>query len=159
MALVGLALMGAAVAGCGAASVSNAPKELKLSVVAHPTNLEFVTALGASSRYPTSPLAVGDRVLGRDDLLDHRSVVGSDLEVCTVTFGLNVLCTDVVALAGRGDLYTSWTFQWPANSATGPNSFDGVIEGGTARFRHAVGSFHATVLSNRDVRLDASVTQ
>ena len=62
-------------------------------------------------------------------------MTGSDYEACTVTFGLNVLCEDMVSLTGRGDLHVSWTFQWPsAPGSTGPTAWDGVVDGGTGSF-------------------------
>ena len=57
--------------------------------------------------------------------------VGHDNEACTVSFDRDVLCQDIVILDGRGDLQASWTVQWPAAGI--PASFDGVIDGGTAR--------------------------
>ena len=52
-----------------------------------------------------------------------------------------MLCQDI-AVTGRGDLQTSWTFRWPAGTR-GPASFNGIIDGGTGAFAAARGTFHA----------------
>jgi hypothetical protein len=130
-----------------------------LSVVVRPVRLEFVTAAGASSQLPTRPLSAGDRVVGRDDILQLGAVVGHDLESCTVGFELQVLCDDMLSLDHRGDLHATWTFQWPATGTSGPPSFDGVIDGGTEAFRNAAGDFHAVALSpGQDLRMTATLT-
>jgi hypothetical protein len=136
---------------------SSAQAETALSFVTHQTNLEFVTGSGASP-YPTGPLAPGDRIIGRDDILRGHSVIGSDYEACTVTFGLNVLCEDMVSLTGRGDLHVTWTFQWPsAPGSTGPTAWDGVVDGGTGAFGDAHGSFHAAALTGGDISITADI--
>jgi hypothetical protein len=74
-----------------------------------------------------------------------------------VSSNRDVLWQDIVNLDGRGDLQASWTFQWPTASTTGPSSFDGIIEGGTAQFQSSHGSFHATALPNGDLELTADL--
>jgi hypothetical protein len=96
-----------------------------LSLVVHPTQIEFVSAAGVTSQFPTGPLSTGDRVVGQDNLLQGGRVVGADLEVCTVAFDLHVLCEDMLSFQGRGDLHAIWTFQWPASGTFGPPAFDG----------------------------------
>jgi hypothetical protein len=147
----------ATAAGLAVAGPS-AQAETALSFVTHQTNIEFVTGSGASP-FPTGPLAPGDRIIGRDDVLRGRSVTGSDYEACTVTFGLNVLCEDMVSLTGRGGLHVSWTFQWPsAPGSPGPAAWDGVVDGGTGTFSDAHGSFHAAALPNSDISITADLS-
>ena len=68
-----------------------------------------------------------------------------------------MLCQDIVILSGQGDLQTSWTFQWPATGTRGPASFDGVIDGGTAQFAAAHGTFHAATLPDGDIQITAMI--
>jgi hypothetical protein len=137
---------------------SSAPTTL--TVVVHPVQVEFVTASGASSAIPTGPLAAGDRVVGTDEVLESGAVGGHDFEVCTVTFGLHVLCDDMLSLGTRGDLHATWAFEWPSTGTAGPSSFDGVIDGGTSAFHNAAGVFHAVALPpGRDVGITATFTQ
>ena len=63
----------------------------------------------------------------------------------------------VIILTGQGDLQASWTFQWPASGTRGPASFDGVIDGGTAHFAAAHGTFHAATLPDGDMQLTAEI--
>jgi hypothetical protein len=136
----------------------SAKAETDLSFVTHQANIEFVTGTEATP-FPTGPLAPGDRIIGRDDILRGRSVIGSDYEACTVTFGLNVLCEDMVSLTGRGDLHVTWTFQWPsAPGSTGPTAWDGVVDGGTGSFSEAHGSFHAAALASGDISITADIS-
>ncbi len=148
-------------AGCSAAAASSgvASGPAHLSILAHPTHLDFVTSSGASSQPPHGPLAVGDRVLGSDSLLQAGAVVGHDDEVCTVTFDRYVVCDDILSLRTQGDVRVSWTFQWPAVGTSGPSTYDGVIEGGTGSYRNARGDFHAEALPSRDVHFTATITR
>ena len=156
-------------AGCSSAAARPATASARapaprapsvLRVVVRPARLEFVTASGATSPFPTGPLSAGDRVVGRDDILQSGVVVGHDLESCTVGFELHVLCEDMLSLDNKGDLHATWAFQWPAMGNSGPSSFDGVIDGGTAAFRNAVGEFHAVaLLPGRDLQITATLTQ
>ena len=99
-------------------------------------------------------------MVGRDDLLQSGVVVGHDFESCTVGFELHVLCDDMLSLHNRGDLHATWTFQWPATGNSGPPSFDGVIDGGTATLRNSAGDFHAVALSpGRDLQVTATLTR
>ena len=106
--------------------------------------------------FPTQPLVPGDRIIGQDHVLQHGLLVGHDNEVCT-SFARDVQCQDIVILTGQGDVQVSWSFRWPATSTRGPASFDGIIDGGTAAFRAAHGSFHARVLSNGDLEITANL--
>jgi hypothetical protein len=66
-----------------------------------------------------------------------------------------VLCQDIIILTGQGDLQASWTLQWLATGPQGPPSFDGVIDGGTAHFAAAHGTFHAATLPDGDTQITA----
>ena len=102
---------------------------------------------------PVAPLP--NRIHRR--LLQHGRPAGHDNEACTVSFGRDVLCQDIVILTGQGDLQTSWTIQWPATGTRGPASFDGVIDGGTAHFAAAHGTFHAATLPDGDMQITAVI--
>jgi hypothetical protein len=125
----------------------------------HPTGLEFVTYAGTSPNFPTAPLAVGDRVIGRDSIMQAGLRVGTDYEVCTISLDFHALCEDTLAIDGKGDLHASWILQWPRGGATGPKSFDGIIDGGTATYRDATGDFHAVALAGRDIQITAMIKQ
>jgi hypothetical protein len=99
----------------------------------------------------------GDRIIGQDRILQHGRPAGHDNEVCTVSFGRDVLCQDIIVLTGQGDLQASWTLQWPATGTQGPASFDGVIDGGTAHFAAAHGTFHAATLPDGDMQVTAVI--
>ena len=146
-AIAGLALTGCAAKMAGASTTPDRPTQT-LDLVIHLTNLEFVTAAGSSSPYPTGPLSPGDRVVGRDDVLEHGSLVGADYEFCTVGFGLHVLCDDMVEITNVGQMHINWMFQWPPSGS--PTSWDGVVDGGTGGYRNAIGSFHAQALPGGD---------
>jgi hypothetical protein len=131
----------------------------QLSVVLHRTNLLFVTAAGSTSPYPTGPLGPGDRVLGRDDIYQQASEIGSDYEVCTVSFRLNVLCDDMVNITNVGQLHVTWSFQWPTTGTAGPARWSGVIDGGTSRYQNAIGSFQAQARPDRDVNITLDIAR
>jgi hypothetical protein len=97
-------------------------------------------------------------VVGTDQILQDGTPSGTDIEVCTVGFGLRVLCDDVVTLQGEGNLHASWSYVWPTNSTTGPASFDGTIDGGTLHYAGASGTFHAVSQTDHDLVLTASIT-
>jgi hypothetical protein len=140
---------------CGSAQAATSPPTL--NVVLHPTDLEFVTDTGTSPNFPTAPLAVGDRVVGRDSIMRAGVRAGTDYEVCTISFDLHALCDDTLIIDGKGDLHASWILQWPQSGATGPNSFDGLVDGGTAAYRNATGDFHAVALAGGDIQITAIV--
>jgi len=77
------------------------------------------------------------------------------IQFFTVSFDRDVLCQDIIILNGQGDLQASWTVQWPATGTRGPASFDGVIDGGTAHFAAAHGTFHAATLPGGGVQITA----
>ena len=97
----------------------------------------------------------GDRIIGQDRILQNGSPAGHDNETCTVSFNRDVLCQDIVILTGQGDLQVGWTLQWPASGT--PATFDGVIDGGTANFAAAHGTFHAAALPDGDMRITAVI--
>ena len=158
LSLAGIATAGCSVTGAAASSAQDRASE-RISVVAHQTDLLFVTASGSSSRFPSGPRAPGDRVLGRDDLAQHGSNIGSDYEACTITFGGNVLCDDMIDITDVGQLHVTWTFQWPTSGTTGPSAWNGVVDGGTGAYQNAIGDFQAQVLPNRDIRITADLTR
>jgi hypothetical protein len=161
--LVLLSLAGIVPAGCSItrAAASSAPDQgsEQISVVAHRTDLLFVSASGLSSQFPSGPLVPGDRVLGRDDIVQHGSNIGSDYEACTITFGGNVLCDDMMDIAHVGQLHVTWSFQWPTSGTTGPSAWSGVVDGGTGVYQNAVGDFQARALPNGDIRITADLTR
>jgi len=146
-----------AITGAVVGTQASAHTPSKLSFTSHLTAIQFFTSTGTVTGLPTGPLVPGDRIVGRDTIVQAGQPVGHDNEACTVSFDRDVLCQDIVILDGRGDLQTSWTFQWPSAAPTGPTSFDGVIEGGTAQFQSSHGSFHAAALSNGDVEITADI--
>jgi hypothetical protein len=161
-----LSLTGLAVTGCSGPEADHravASAQLRdaqeISVVAHRTNLVFVTASGTSHQYPTGPLSPGDRILGRDDLQQHGSHIGSDYEVCTVTFALNILCDDMIDLTNVGQLHVIWAFQWPASGTTGPTSWSGVVDGGTGGYENALGGFQARALPGGDLNITVHISR
>ena len=149
-----------AVAGCaaGTAAAQAAPQAPgQLTFASQLTAIRFFTASGPVTGFPTRPLVPGDRIIGQDRILQEGRAVGRDNEACTISFGRDVLCQDIVVLDGQGDLQTSWTFQWPAAGTRGPASFDGVIDGGTGRFAAAHGTFHAATLPDGDLQVTAVI--
>jgi hypothetical protein len=158
--LAGLAIGGISATGSGHAAA--APAQLRnaqeISFIAQGTNWLFVTPSGTSSQYPTGPLVPGDRVLGRDDLKQQGSDIGSDYEVCTVSFNRNVLCDDMVTITNVGQLHITWMFQWPATGPAGPSSWSGVVDGGTGAYENAIGSYQAQALPNGDL-ITAHITR
>jgi hypothetical protein len=149
-----------ALAGCAAgtaAAQTTQPAAQRLTFVSRLTAIRFFTPSGPITGFPTGPLGPGDRIIGQDRILQHSRTAGHDNEACTVSFDRDVLCQDVVILSGQGDLQVSWTFQWPATGTRGPASFDGVIEGGTAHFATAHGTFHAATLPDGDLRVTAEI--
>jgi hypothetical protein len=152
------ALAALAVAGTAAAAAQAAPRTPgQLTFASQLTAIQFYTASGPITGFPTTPLVPGDRIIGQDRILQHGRPVGHDNEACTVSFGRDVLCQDVIILTGQGDLQASWSFQLPATGTRGPASFDGVIDGGTAHFAAAHGTFHAATLPDGDMQLTAEI--
>jgi hypothetical protein len=154
-ALVGALGFATFASACGSAHAATAAPPTQLKVVVHPTDLDFVTHAGTSPNFPTAPLAVGDHVVGRDSIMQAGLRAGTDYEVCTISFDLHALCDDTLVIDGKGDLHATWILQWPQSGATGPNSFDGIIDGGTAGYRNVTGDFHAVALVGRDIQITA----
>jgi hypothetical protein len=153
--LAALAVAGCAAATAAAQATPHAPGQLTFA--SQLTAIGFFTASGPITGFPTRPLVPGDRIIGQDRILQHGRPAGHDNEACTVSFGRDVLCQDIVILTGQGDLQTSWTFQWPAAGTRGPASFDGVIDGGTAHLAAAHGTFHAATLPDGDMQITAMI--
>jgi hypothetical protein len=153
--LAALAVAGCAAGTAAAQAIPHAPGQLTFA--SQLTAIRFFTASGPVTGFPTKPLMPGDRIIGQDRIVQNGRPAGHDNEACTVSFGRDVLCQDIVILTGQGDLQASWTFQWPAAGTRGPASFDGVIDGGTAHFSAAHGSFHAATLPDGDMRITAVI--
>jgi len=152
------ALAALAVAGTAAAAAQAAPRTPgQLTFASQLTAIQFFTASGPITGFPTTPLVPGDRIIGQDRILQHGRPAGHDNEACTVSFGRDVLCQAVILLTGQRDLQATWTCQWPATGTRGPASFDGVIDGGTAHFAAAHGTFHAATLPDGDMQLTAEI--
>jgi hypothetical protein len=154
-ALAALAVAGGCAAGTAATAQATAQAPGQLAFDSQLTAIEFFTAAGPIPGFPTAPLAPGDRIIGQDRLWQHGRPAGHDNETCTVSFGRDVLCTDIAQLTGQGDLQASWTLQWPAAGPGGPPGFDGIIDGGTGRFAAAHGTFHAATLPDGDLHITA----
>jgi hypothetical protein len=154
-ALAALAAAGLAAGTAAAQATPHSPGQL--TFVSKLTAIQFFTASGPITGFPTKPLVPGDRIIGQDRILQHNRAAGRDNEACTVSFGRDVLCQDIVILNGQGDLQVSWTIRWPAHGPRGPVSFDGVIDGGTARFAAAHGTFHAATLPDGDMQITAKI--
>ena len=155
-ALAALAVAGGAAGTAAAQTTPPAPG--RLTFVSYLTAIQFFTASGPITGFPTKPLVPGDRIIGQDRITQHGRTAGHDNEACTVSFGRDVLCQDIVLLTGQGDLQVSWTIRWPATGTRGPASFDGVVDGGTAHFAAAHGTFHAAMLPDGDMQVTAVIT-
>ena len=154
-----LAALAVAVCAAGTAAAQATPHApAQLTFASQLTAIRFFTASGPITGFPTKPLVPGDRIIGQDRILQNGRPAGHDNEACTVSFGRDVLCQDIIILTGQGDLQASWTFRWPATGTRGPSSFDGVIDGGTARFAAAHGTFHAATLRHGDIQLTAVIS-
>jgi hypothetical protein len=154
-ALAALAVAGCAAATAAAQATPHAPGQLTFA--SQLTAIRFFTASGPITGFPTRPLVPGDRIIGQDRILQDGRAAGHDNEACTVSFGRDVLCQDIIILTGQGDLQANWTVRWPAAGTRGPGSFDGVIDGGTGRFAAAHGTFHAATLPDGDTQITAMI--
>jgi hypothetical protein len=153
--LAALAMAGTAAAAAAAQAAPHAPGQLTFA--SQLTAIRFFSNSGPITGFPTKPLVPGDRIIGQDRILQHGRPAGHDNEACTVSFGRDVLCQDIIILDGQGDLQASWTVQWPATGTRGPASFDGVIAGGNAHFAAAHGTFHAATLPDGDMQITAEI--
>ena len=153
--LAALAVAGCAAGTAAAQATPHAPGQLAFA--SQLTAIQFFTASGPITGFPTKPLVPGDRIIGQDRIRQNGRAAGHDNEACTVSFGRDVLCQDIIILTGQGDLQASWTFRWPATGTRGPASFDGIIDGGTAHFAAAHGTFHAATLPDGDTQLTAVI--
>jgi hypothetical protein len=154
-ALAALAAAGAVAGTAAAQAAPSAPGQLTLA--SQLTAIQFFTASGPITGFPTRPLVPGDRIIGQDRILQQGRPAGHDNETCTVSFNRDVLCQDIIILDGQGDLQASWTVHWPATGTRGPASFDGVIDGGTAHFAAAHGTFHAAMLPGGSIQITATI--
>jgi hypothetical protein len=154
-ALAAIAVAGGCAAATAAAQAAPNDASGQLSFDSQLTAIQFFTASGPIPGFPTAPLVPGDRIIGQDRILQNGSPARHDNETCTVSFNRDVLCQDIVILTGQGDLQVGWTLQWPASGT--PATFDGVIDGGTANFAAAHGTFHAAALPDGDMRITAVI--
>ena len=83
-ALAAIAVAGGS-AAAAAAQAPHAPGQLTFA--SQLTAIQFFTASGPITGFPTTPLVPGDRIIGQDRILQNGRPVGHDNEVCTVTFG------------------------------------------------------------------------
>ena len=156
-------LAAAALAGAAASAVTASTAQAsaqppgQLTITTQPAAIRFFSNTGPITGFPTAPLVAGDRIIGQDRILQHGVLAGHDNEACTVAFTRDVLCQDIFILDGQGDVQASWSFRWPATGTQGPASFDGIIGGGTGRFRAAHGWFHARALPGGDLQVTATI--
>jgi hypothetical protein len=147
-----LALLVALVVGGGvvvAVTATQAGASSEFTAVGHITNVEFVTAKGASLA-PSGALVPGDRLVIRADILQNGAVVGYSEDACTVTFNDDVLCDGIDAFTNRGNLHFSGLLRGAVGPSGIPKVFDLIVDGGTFAFHNAHGSAHVVVLSNGD---------
>ena len=157
-ALAAVAVAGGCAAGTAAAAQATPNGAAgQLTFDSQLTALQFFTAAGPIPGFPAAPLQPGDRIIGQDRIWQHGQPAGHDNEACTVSFHRDVLCQDIVILTGQGDLQVSWTFQWPASGPGGPPAFDGIIDGGTATFAAAHGTFHAATQPDGNMHITAVI--
>jgi hypothetical protein len=153
------ALAAAAVVAGGAtaaAAQASAPKPGHLTFDIQGTAMKFFSNTGPMGP-PTKALVPGDRVIAAGRWFQDGKPVGHDDEVCTEAFGRDALCQDMLILWGQGDLHSSYDFRWPASGRL-PASFDGVIDGGTGRFRAAHGWFHYQTLPNGHEQITVTIS-
>jgi hypothetical protein len=137
--------------GLIAATTSSAGAAIETTFISHTTNVEFVTASGASLT-PPAAFVPGDRVIVRNDDSQGSTVTGHDEDVCTVMFNDDIMCEGVAAVTNVGDI--SFTFLERGGALPNPPSvYDGAINGGTFGYRNAHGSFHAVVQPNGDTQV------
>ena len=130
-----------------AVTLSQAGASSEFTLVARDTNLEFITAMGASV-VPSGPFVPGDRLVERSELIENGTTAGFENTVCTVTFNDNVMCDGIYALTNQGDLHTSTLSRGAAGPAGIPTVADLIVDGGTFAFRNAHGSAHVVRSSN-----------
>lgn len=152
--LIGLVLTALAVALFTPTALA-AGRPSKLSVVVQGRGTEYVTSSGSTQVFP-GHLQSGDRILGRDALMQGRRTVGYGNEICTVTFDDNDLCQEIFVLPGKGHIDASWLWVGRNRSLYGPSRFTGVIDGGTGAFASASGQFTAVLLPSGAPRITAT---
>jgi hypothetical protein len=155
-ALAGVAVLAGGASAAAAQTSAPAPGHLTFDVQG--TAMKFFSNTGPMGPpTPTTPLVPGDRVIAAGRWFQDGKPVGHDDEVCTEAFGRDALCQDMLMLWGQGDLHSSYDFRWPA-SGRGPAGFDGVIDGGTGRFRAAHGWFHYQILPNGHEQIAVTIS-
>jgi hypothetical protein len=154
---IALVLAAAAGVGLSASSALGARASHQVSWLLENTGLEFVTSSGSTQAFP-GHLQTGDRILGRDAVIQGNRRVGYGNELCTVTYDANDLCQTIVVLPGKGQVAVSWLWIGRNSSLYGPLRFQGVIEGGTGAYARARGQFTAEALSTGNLRVTATLS-
>ena len=131
------------------ATASQAGASSEFTVLNHKTNVEFVTATGASLVRPGA-FVPGDRIVLRDDLSENGVLVGYSNSVCTVTFNDNVLCDLILAFANTGDIHATALLRGSVGPSGPPTVFDATVDGGTFAYHTAHGSAHVVTQANGD---------
>jgi len=135
-------------------TAQQAGAQQEMSLVATSTNFAIVPAGGAATINPSSSYVpnTGDELIVRNALTQGSTTVGFDTATCTDTFNDNGLCSDVIAIAGEGDIHLTALlrelFNFSINNGTGPATFDASIDGGTFAYAHATGYMHAVVVNS-----------
>ncbi len=147
----------AAAAALFVTTAQGAKTSSTLNLVIKSSGHEYVTAAGSSSVFP-GRLQTGDRILGRDTLLEGTRPVGYDNELCTVMFDDNDLCQTILVLPGKGQIEGNWLWIDRNASLLGPARFTGLIAGGTGTFANAKGQFSASALPNGTLKVSATLS-
>ena len=135
-AIVTAASLVAGLLGLAAAGPASAGPTLAFDI--ERTNLQVPGA--APSTIP-SPREVGDRWYLREEVTEHGRRVGYTAVDCVVLFNEDLLCTNVTALDGRGDLMGHGLIRGGARLGGNP-VFDMAVTGGTHEFANARGDVH-----------------
>ncbi len=146
----------AAAAALFVGTAQGAKTSSTLNLVVQSNGHEYLTAAGSSPVFP-GRLQTGDRILGRDRLLQGTRTIGYDNELCTVTFDDNDLCQVILVLPGKGQIQATWLWVDRNASLLGPSHFTGVIDGGIGTFANAKGQFSASLLPNGTLKIAAAL--
>jgi hypothetical protein len=129
-------------------TAQQAGAQQELSLVATQTNFVVIPAGQAATANPSNSYIpnTGDVIELRDTLTQGTTTVGFDNAVCTDTFNNNGLCTDVIAITGKGDIHLTALIRG-VFSGVSPATFDATIDGGTFAYANASGDMHAVDVS------------
>jgi hypothetical protein len=143
-----------AIGGFIVVTAGQAGAQQEISLAATSTNFTLVPAGSAATINPPASYTpnTGDEFIIRNTLTQGSTTVGFDTAICTDTFNDNGLCTDVIAIDGRGDIHLTALvrniFNFSLNNGNGPATFDASIDGGTFAYAHATGYMHAVVVNS-----------